>query len=439
MIECIGGRGQLLTESPWGKIASLARAGQDGARATRGYYASAGADERRLVRASFFTGITGGILWYVLFLYWASLGFTSEQIGLMGATGSGVGVLAYLIGGYLADRLGRRTLFLVGLFFTAAGLIMFLTERNIYAFTIAYSLTSMGGSLAWPSLMALMAEKTTPANMKYFYGIQGFYNQIGLTIATFFGIFGPSFLHGNFNTNLSGGYTLVFLITALCAIPPIVYVLKVSEKRKTSGPLLAHYDRRMRRILLMYCLQNGMIGVGAAFVIPWFPLIFEQGMGATGEQIALIITLSNAVIAAGWFIVPKFADLRGSVALITVCQIASVVPLILIPYSSSLLIVVAMLYAARSFLMLVPSPVLNAYTMNIVSEEIRASFLAIGQIAWQLPFSISLAVAGYLWANDYSRTTPFYVATVLYATASVVFYVYFRNVKESHFEIIDKG
>jgi len=391
------------------------------------------------VRASFFTGITGGILWYVLFLYWASLGFTSEQIGLMGATGSGLGVLAYLIGGYLADRLGRRRLFLVGLFFTAAGFIVFLTERNVYAFTIAYSLTSMGGSLAWPSLMALMAEKTTPANMKYFYGIQGFYNQIGLTIATFFGIFGPSFLHGRYNINLSGGYTLVFLLAALCAIPPIVYVLKVSEKVKRSGPLLAHYDRRMRRILLIYCLQNGMIGVGAAFVIPWFPLIFEQGMGATGEQIALIITLSNAVIAAGWFIVPKFADLRGSVALITVCQIASVVPLLLIPYSSSLLIVVGMLYAARSFLMLVPSPILNAYTMNIVSEEIRASFLAMGQIAWQLPFSVFLAVAGYLWANDYSRVIPFYIASALYIAASVVFYVYFRNVKESHFEIIDKG
>ena len=428
-----------MTERPWDKITDLARAGKDGARATRVFYASAGADERRLVRASFFTGITGGILWYVLFLYWASLGFTSVQIGLMGAVGSGVGVLAYLIGGVLADVLGRRILFLFGLLFTAGGLVMFLTQRDIYVFTIAYSLTSMGGSLAWPSLMALMAEKTTPANMKYFYGVQGFYNQLGLTIATFFGIFGPSFLHGNYDVNLSGGYTLVFLIAALCAVPPIVYVLKVSEKVKRSGPLLAHYDRRMRRILLIYCLQNGMIGVGAAFVIPWFPLIFEQGMGATGGQIALIITLSNAVITAGWFIVPKFADVKGSVTLITVCQIASVVPLLLIPYSSSLLIVVAILYASRSFLMLVPSPVLNAYTMNIVSEEIRASFLAIGQIAWQLPFSISLAAAGYLWANDYSSAIPFYIASVLYVAASVVFYVFFRNVKESHFEVVDQA
>ena len=59
--------------------------------------------------------------------------------------------------------------------------------------------------------------------------------------------------------------------------------------------------------------------------------------------------------------------------------------------------------------------------------------------SWQLPFSVFLAVAGYLWANDYSRVIPFYIASALYVAASVVFYVYFRNVKESHFEIIDKG
>lgn len=420
-----------MTELPRGRIAGIARAGQDGARATARYYAGSGKDERRLVRASFYTGITGGVLWYVLILFWASLGFSSVQIGLMGGLGSGVGVITYLFGGYLADLLGRRRLFLVGLVLTAIGLIMFLTERNFFVFTGAYSLTSMGSSLAWPSLTALMAEKTTPQNMKYFYGVQGFYNQLGLTIAAFFGIFGPSFLQGNFNVALSDGYTLVFLLTALCAIPPIIYVLKVSEWTKARHHILAHYDKRMTNMLLVYCLQNGMIGAGAALVIPWLPVIFDQGMHATGEQIALMITLSNAVIAVGYLIVPKFAESRGSVAIITISQIASVVPLLLIPYSSAFLIVVAGLYTTRSFLMLVPTPLLSAYLMNVVSEEIRASFLALTQLAWQVPFFIAYMAAGYLWANDYSKAFPFYIAGALYVAASIIFYVYFRGISET--------
>ncbi len=413
-------------------IASIARAGQDGARATAKYYAGSGHEERRLVRASFFTGITSGVLWYVLILFWASLGFSSEQIGLMGGLGSGVGVVTYLFGGYLADLLGRRRLFLVSLVFTAAGLIMFLTPRDLVVFTAAYSLTSMGSSLAWPSLTALMAEKTTPQNMKYFYGVQGFTNQIGQALAACFGIFGPWFLEAKYGLRLSDGYTLVFLITALCAVPPVVYVLRVSESKRSRRHLLAHYDRRMQRVLAMYCLQNGMIGLGAAFVIPWLPVVFDNGMHASGLQVALMLTLSNAVLAAGYFIVPKLAESRGSVASATISQIASVVPLLLIPYSSAFLVAVAVLYAVRSLLMIVPTPLLNAYLMNVVPAEIRASFLALTQLAWQIPYFLGYIAAGYLWANNYSQTVPFYIAGGLYVAASLVFYVYFKNISETH-------
>ncbi len=416
-------------DRPLWRLSGITRAGQDGAKATARFYSRSGKDERRLVKASFYAGITGGILWYVLIYYWGALGFTSEEIGYMGGTGSAVAVIAYLVGGYTADRLGRKRLLLVGLVCTAAGLTLFLSERNIVVFTVAYSLTSLGGSLAWPSLMALMATKTAQSEMKFFYAVQGFVNQIGLTIATFLGIFGPPFLEESFDLGLTTGFTYVFIATALCAFVPILYVMRVSEEKQSTGPLLARFDKKTARHLLVYCIQNAMIGAGAALVIPWFPLIFKDGMGATDTWVAMIITLSNAVIAVGWFVVPKFAELRGSVALIAGCQIASVAFMVAIPYSP-VLIGVAFLYTMRSLLMLVPMPVLNAYLMSIVSERIRASFLAISQVAWQLAFAASYAVAGQLWSNDYSKVLPFYIGGTLYALASFMFYLYFRKVGE---------
>lgn len=398
--------------------------------ATANFYAHAGADERRLVKASFFTGVTGGVLWYVLIYYWAALGFTSEQIGLMGGIGSAVGIVTYLFGGYLADKLGRKRLFLVGLASTAAGLVLFLTERNLAVFATGYGLTSLGGSLAWPCLTALMADKATPANVKFFYGIQGFVNQAGLTIATFLAIFTPQFLGHEFGVGLATGYGWVFLATALCAFPPIAYVLKVSETRRPAERLSLHFTKRTRNILAVYCVQNAMIGFGAALVIPWLPVIFKEGMGADDLQVALIITVSNTVVAFGWFVVPKFAELRGSVALIAFSQIASVVPLLAIPYTP-FLAALAVAYTVRQFLMLVPSPVLNAYLVNITTQEIRASFLALGQVAWQAAFAAAYPVAGYLWGNDYTRVAPFYMAGALYVAASLVFYQYFKGIDEN--------
>src|SRR4030065_196576 len=91
------------------------------------------------------------------------------------------------------------------------------------------------------------------------------------------------------------------------------------------------------------------------------------------------------------------------------------------PYSP-MLIGGARLYALRSFLMLVPQPVLNAYVMNICTEEIRASFLAVSQLAWQLGYLAAYALAGTYWADDYSKTGPFWIGGGLYLAGGGVFF-----------------
>lgn len=419
-----------MSEKSAGMFAGIARASQDGAKATAKYYAGAGREQKRLIKASFFTGITSGVLWYVLIYYWAALDFTSEEIGIMGGVGNAAAIGSYLFGGYLSDRLGRKRMFLVGLICTAAGLVIFLSPKNLPLYTVAFALTSIGGSLQWPALTSLLAAKASASEMKYLYGMQMFVNQIGLTIATFIGIFGPQHIVALLDAALSTGYTLVFVGTTICAFVPIIYVLRVTETERSSEKLRVHFDKRMQKILFVYCLQNALIGFGAALVIPWLPVIFNKGMGASDTWVSIIITVSNIVIAVGWFVVPWFARFRGSVALITVCQIASIVPMVLIPYSPTL-VIVAVLYTTRSFLMLVPSPVLNAYLMNIVSEKIRASFLSMSQLAWEIAFASGYLIAGVAWHDDYDQVGLFFWAAALYVAASLIFYAYFRKVKEA--------
>ena len=141
-------------------LASVARTGQDSARATSEYYARAGKDERRLVNASFFMGVSGGILWYVLALYSASLGFSSEEIGLMYGAGTSAGIVTLLFSGFIADKLGRKKLLLTGLALNSVALALFLYEKNIAVYAGAYGLARMASSLTFPSPTALMAAHT---------------------------------------------------------------------------------------------------------------------------------------------------------------------------------------------------------------------------------------------------------------------------------------
>mgnify|MGYP001044565764 FL=1 len=413
-----------------GTVKGLAQTGQESAGESFRYYSSSSHDERRIIQASFFMGILSGVTWYVIALYWDALGFSSEEIGLIGGIGSAVGIVSLLFAGFLADTFGRKNLLLIGLFFSTVGAALFLLEPNLVLFIVAEGLISLGSSMVQPSIVALMADKAAPTRLKFFYGLQGFSNQIAITIASATGIFFPGFMLANVGLELTTGYWLVVLAAALSCVVPIFYILRVSEVKKQGERLRFRFDRTFQKRLFVYSFQNALIGVGAGFVIPWLPLVFQEGMGASSVQLTLMVTASNIAVAVGWFVIPKFAESRGSVALITAFQIASVAFLLAIPYSAFSLLLVALLFTARGLFMLIPMPVLNAYVMNIVSEEVRASFWAISTLTWTIGFSAAYAVSGYVWANDYSRVEPFYFTAAAYIAGSLVFYLYFKRVAE---------
>ncbi len=413
-----------------GTVKGLAQTGQESAGESFRYYSSSSHDERRIIQASFFMGILSGVTWYVIALYWDALGFTSEEIGLIGGIGSAVGIVSLLFTGFLADIFGRKNLLLIGLFFSTVGAALFLLEPNLVLFIVAEGLISLGSSMVQPSIVALMADKAAPTRLKFFYGFQGFSSQIAITVASATGIFFPGLFLDEFGLELTSGYWLVILAAVLCNILPIFYMLKVSEVKRSGEKLRLSFDRTASMRLFMYSFQNLLIGIGAGFVIPWLPLVFQEGMGATSVQLTLMVMASNIAVAIGWFVIPKFAEARGSVALITAFQIASVAFLLAIPYSAFSLLLVAVLFTTRGLLMLIPTPILNAYVMNIVSEEIRASFWAISSLAWTVGYSVAFAVSGYVWANDYSRVEPFYFTAAAYIAGSLVFYLYFKRVAE---------
>ena len=412
-------------------INELTKAGLDGAKATLRYYSRSTQDERRLVGASFFMGAVAAAYWYILILYLDALEFGSIEIGLILGIGAVVGIVSLAFSGVLADRFGRKRLLMLGLAGDALGLALFLSEKNFGVFVLASSIANFSVSIIQPSLMALLAGKTTVSRVKYLFGLQSFSNQMGMTIAALVGMYLP----GQVAVDASTVYWYVIAATAMLGAAPIILTAFTKDERKGSSDtwsfrgIMRSFDTRVKRILLMYSLQFALIGFGAGILVPWFPLIFKEGMASTDTQLAIIFALSNLAVAFGWFVVPKFAEYRGSVTLVTTCQLASIAVMLAIPYAPSLALA-TVFYVARNLLMLVPIPVLNAYIVNIVPENIRATFIALSTIAWTIPFAVAEGISGYLWADDYGRVLPFFLCGILYVIGTLVFYFYFRKISE---------
>ena len=407
------------------------RTGYDSAKETFGYYSKSGRDERKLVGASFFMGIVAAAYWYILILYLDALEFGSVEIGLILGIGAVVGIGSLAISGVLADRLGRKRLLMLGLAGDALGLALFLSEKNFVVFVTASSIANFSVSIIQPSLMALLAGKTTTSRVKYLFGLQSFSNQMGMTIAALVGMYLP----GQVAIDASTVYWYVIAATAMLGAAPIVLTAFTKDERKGSPEarsfrgIMRSFDSRVKKIMLMFSIQYALIGLGAGILVPWFPLIFKEGMAATDTQLAIIFALSNLAVAFGWFVVPKFAEYKGSVMLVTVCQLASIAVMLAIPYAPFLALA-TVFYVVRNLLMLVPIPVLNAYIINIVPENIRATFMALTTIAWTVPFAVAEGISGYLWADDYGRVLPFFLCGILYVAGTLVFYFYFRKISE---------
>ena len=376
-------------------------------------------------------GIVAAAYWYILILYLNALEFGSVEIGLILGIGAVFGIVSLTISGVLADRFGRKRLLMLGLAGDAIGLALFLSEKDFVVFVAASSIANFSASIIQPSLMALLAGKTTVSRVKYLFGLQSFSNQIGMTIAALVGMYLP----GQVDIDPSTVYWYVIGATAVLGIAPIVLTAFTKDERvanpekRTIRGIVRAFDARVRKILVVFSLQYALLGMGAGILVPWFPLIFKEGMAATDTQLAIIFALSNLAVAFGWFVVPKFAEFRGSVMLITVCQLASIGVMLAIPYAPFLALA-AVFYIVRNLLMLVPIPVLNAYIINIVPENIRATFMALSWIAWTIPFAIAEGISGYLWADDYTRVLPFFICAVLYIAGTLVFYLYFKNISE---------
>jgi MFS family permease len=415
---------------PIGNLKEFAKAGYESANESLSYYSKSGKDERRLITGSFFMGIVSAVYWYIIILYLNALEFSSVEIGLIFGVGTVAGVVSLMLTGFLADKFGRKRLLMLGLAGDLIGLALFLSDKNLMTFIAASAIANFGASIIQPSLMALLASKTSTSKVKFLYGLQSFSNQLGLTFAALAGMYLP----GQLDIGESTSYWYVIAAGAAFAIVPIILVFLTSDVRAngevtTFRGLMRGFDSRIRRVLIMFSLQNALIGLGAGLLVPWFPLIFQDGMGASNTQLALMFALSNIAVALGWFVVPKFAEFRGSVVLISVCQLASIGFMVAIPYSP-FLAVAAILYMIRNVLMLIPIPVLNAYVINIAPENIRASFFALSQISWTIPFAIAESMSGFLWSDDYSRVLPFFLCAGLYAAATLIFYFYFRGIQE---------
>ncbi|MFG1911174.1 MDR family MFS transporter [Kribbella sp. NPDC048928] len=212
--------------------------------------------------------------------------------GTAGAVAAAVGagtVTAQLVGGFLADRIGRRLTMLICFFGTAAALILLGSARDMALIWVCAFLVGLLGDLFRPAVQATVADLLQPTERVRAYGLLFWAINLGFSVSTV-----------SAGVLASIGYGLLFWLNAgTSVIAGAVIWAMVPESRPVLDettpprPVLA-VALRDNVFLLMILLQ---VGYATIYMQGYstLPLAMSED-GLSSRTYGLVIALNGVVI-----------------------------------------------------------------------------------------------------------------------------------------------
>ncbi|PCH97979.1 MAG: MFS transporter [Gammaproteobacteria bacterium] len=141
-----------------------------------------------------------------------TLELTKTNLGDFAAYGTLGALVGKLIWGPLADKIGGRFTFLIGIFLTALFIIAFGLSANVMAFTGFSFLLYCTKSAGWPGMTKLIGEWYHPLNYGRVWSILATSSRFSVVLATLFFGWLLSFMHWRMVAFIAAAFALVIFI-----------------------------------------------------------------------------------------------------------------------------------------------------------------------------------------------------------------------------------
>jgi MFS family permease len=128
------------------------------------------------------TNLKDGLVWLALPLMMAARGFGVAEIGTVAGLYPLVWAAGQLVFGPLSDRIGRRPLVIGGMLLQAAGMIVLGLATAFAGLVLAALLLGLGTGMAYPTLIALVADRVAPDSRATALGVYRFFRDGGYAL-----------------------------------------------------------------------------------------------------------------------------------------------------------------------------------------------------------------------------------------------------------------
>jgi MFS family permease len=327
-----------------------------------------------------------------LALYLTANGFTVGQAGLAIAA-YGVGnLLASLLGGHLADYIGRRKTIVLSMFSGAAMMLLLSQARNFPAILLFTMLTGLTNEFYRPASSALLADVVPPERrITAFATLRMSFNAgfaFGPATAGFIAAFGFVWLFVG-DAATSALYGLV----ALCALPMGTHGTSENAGWGRALSTLRH-DRKLHQLLLanfaialLFCQMASTYG------------LFVTHRGFSTATYGVVLSLNGALVVL--FELPLTTITRRfparRVMAIGYVLIALGYALNAFAHTISALVVCMLIF---TFGEMITMPTNMAYLASLAPPEMRGRYMGVSGLTWSSALILGPALGMKLLAVD---------------------------------------
>jgi MFS family permease len=410
-------------------------------------------DARLFLVTTFVAGAALSLYWIDFNLYLASLGLSTATIGIISTIAASAGALVAFPASAASDRYGRRAIIAVGILVGLGALVGLLLTETPALIAVFAACWAMG----WQAFQVVQApyltEHSEPAHRNELFAIQFAIQSMTNIIAAVLGAVVATAIAGmiGLDPDGPGTYRVILVIMGALMVAALVTVARLGDDRPRTviGPRLRAFGepaafppdpRRSRarfglvvrdRVRFSRLLVPGLlISVGAGQVIPFLNLYIQRKFGLDLTALNAVFALTSLGTLVAILAQPRLARRFGQITSVVIVQGASIPFLVVLGFSPVLWTVILAM-AVRNSLMNAGNPIFSAFAMEQVTPGERATLSASMSVLWQIGWVIGGLWYAFLQANlgfDAGYTVAFLTIITLYTIATIMYWVWFRDV-----------
>jgi MFS family permease len=363
----------------------------------------------------------------------ADLGIPMGQVGIIYLVMAVAGAFGQIIGGEVADRVGRRpvmwaSMVLRGLVFIALFAAMALI-KDIWLISALLLVSSLLGSMFDPASNAMVADLVGAGRRMEAYSLLRVGQNIGWTLGPLISgimiVFFP--------------FSWLFAVAAFtCLSVGVVIFLKVADPERSATPHVKFHPRDLvavmrHRLFLVLCLASLPLGIVLGQMSSTFSVFAVQDAGITEAQIGYLYALNGVMVVALQFPMARMISRYQMPYVLAFGALLYSVGYLIVGFQGGIWLLVASM-VITTLGENVTSPSSNSLVAKLSPENERGRYMGAFGIFSSFGWSLGPAVGGALY--DWLHITPMALwgAVALMAMVSATLFVYLGRISSEQEE-----